>query len=696
MRKRDLFIILVCALSIWVSIDIKGEYALNSSLLIPLNAEQFENGQYPKENELLPLPLVIDTDNDGKNEIVYATRDCVLSIVDPIQNKIKASTTLVSSVGMMVGRKPVGLGYGYLSNGGDLVIIVVTDSWVVLAFTNTLKLIWESHAMDEVPKGFYHTEVAITVSSVSLRSGDKGLVVVGGRMEPLGINKDKALEHEHHKFEKDSKEDSKKEDVNNFKEEVHDSEEFHFSYFGFDGKTGNLRWKHERGDFYSEGHHSDREEDENSKHAEDSFTEHSYKLHVFTQAGHLGEVDWRQYKHDLFKHLPHSWDTKYDTTFDLAHFSKKVSSGKSKNEDVTNFGIDVSGLSFSSSTPSSDLLQPNVIVVHLQTGLEVIHLSTGRTLVRLSLPSSYQNRFSKTPQSKHHILYTDLNNDNVLDQVHSLVGWESDYSSLGLEKNENQIECTAMVLSGIPVVERLFNGTICPKGVVTNSLNFYLWSKNSPGSTSSSSNSISSIQTVKPAIIPSRRNSWLTENLPSSKLYDTVFMISTGLVSCYSSQGFLRWQTETIATWPLNANSPPAHPSIISFSPRVGDKSPDHLLIVGSSIVLLSNEGKVVASVYLTSKNTAGKSRVSYSITPPVIADFNNDGINDILVITAHDIHGYIIQTGGSTISYILSLLLVCVVISLIVAIQLFQTDNSEKKRFASLIQRHAIDSKAL
>lgn len=46
------------------------------------------------------------------------------------------------------------------------------------------------------------------------------------------------------------------------------------------------------------------------------------------------------------------------------------------------------------------------------------------------------------------MLYADLNNDFVLDQIHSLVGWEPDYRSFGLSKTVDEIACTAVVLSG--------------------------------------------------------------------------------------------------------------------------------------------------------------------------------------------------------------------------------------------------------
>lgn len=106
---------------------------------------------------------------------------------------------------------------------------------------------------------------------------------------------------------------------------------------------------------------------------------------------------------------------------------------------------------------------------------------------------------------------------------------------------------------------------------MTNSLNFYLWNKNSQSS--SSTTPPTSIQTTRPTILPSLRNVvWPAQTSVIPNMFDTIFIISTGLVTSYYPKGMLRWQTETIASWPVNANSPPPHPSITAFSPRVGQE----------------------------------------------------------------------------------------------------------------------------
>ena len=52
---------------------------------------------------------------------------------------------------------------------------------------------------------------------------------------------------------------------------------------------------------------------------------------------------------------------------------------------------------------------PNVLVAHLEEGMEAVHLYSGRTICKLHLPSGG--------------LHTDLNADGVPDHIQASIGW---------------------------------------------------------------------------------------------------------------------------------------------------------------------------------------------------------------------------------------------------------------------------------
>lgn len=95
-----------------------------------------------------------------------------------------------------------------------------------------------------------------------------------------------------------------------------------------------------------------------------------------------------------------------------------------------------------SPTPSSQTnsTKANVVVAHLKEGLEVVHLYTGRTLCRVKLhPGGF---------------YSDLNGDNLIDRVQAF----PQHAEIA---EHNRPSCLGAVSSGLPVLEQLFNGTIC-------------------------------------------------------------------------------------------------------------------------------------------------------------------------------------------------------------------------------------------
>lgn len=81
-----------------------------------------------------------------------------------------------------------------------------------------------------------------------------------------------------------------------------------------------------------------------------------------------------------------------------------------------------------------------------------------------------------------------------------------------------------------------------------------------------------------------------------------------------------------------------------------------------NSVGIFSSDGKEIGNIHLDTP----------PITSPIIADFNNDGQNDIIIITRNSIEGYILKpiTGSLLLQILIGmLLLVMVVIWMTVAL---------------------------
>ena len=154
----------------------------------------------------MPKPIVDDLDGDGVTEVLVATREPKLKLLDPqhviagtghglglgsgeMHLRIKAETTLLSKgVGnVRSGRQAVAMATGFLDPASDRrrhkYVVVLTHDWTVMCFDRHLKLLWESNPVKMKISNAYHVEAAIYISPSKLRPFDKGLVVVGSAME---------------------------------------------------------------------------------------------------------------------------------------------------------------------------------------------------------------------------------------------------------------------------------------------------------------------------------------------------------------------------------------------------------------------------------------------------------------------------------------------------------------------------------
>ncbi len=534
LRKRDAAALLAAALLVALSLSGRGRPRLERAwthALAPA-ARKYDNGAYPRPHERLPPPLVTDLDGDGRREVVLVTREPSLLILAAADDavvgdgtggtggdddgsagagagaararragKVLARVSLLGLTRSPRGRRPVSLASGFFyphvapaaaaaapasagsasasSPARKQSIVVVLESWAVLCFDHALRLRWETaanHIESSLGIGaLVHREVAAMVSSLSMRSGDTGLVVVGGSMTLRDGVDDGHFELGGMRLQEDTdasdSPDFQAEAELQAKRDIYYAKVAraeHFSYYAFDGATGQLRWKRERGPASSEEDpDADEEDGEDGRQGGGQHRGVSDRRHrghghghghhhhdpVTTPRGykttpdalrHLGrggaaqpgEYHWRSFRSSVLEQLPHSWTGRDDTRIGLAHFRHDSEGrraahwtgggggGRNRRAHLLVHPSATSTLhgnvplSVLASNANEHVFDPNVIVAHTSRGMEVLHAFSGRIVARVGLP---EPRYGGGAGA-----YADLNGDRVIDHVQAIPGLESE------------------------------------------------------------------------------------------------------------------------------------------------------------------------------------------------------------------------------------------------------------------------------
>jgi hypothetical protein len=252
MRKRDLAILMLSGFAIFFTLQHEGDFAFKEAWF-----HLYDEYPVKYEADRLPPPIVADLNGDGKKEVLVATNDAKIQVLEPHSRRVDEGfsearvlaeiTLLPDKIRVASGRRAVAMATGvidrYYKNGTPQkqVVVVVTSGWSVLCFDHNLKKLWETNLQEDFPHNAHHREIAISISNYTLKHGDTGLVIVGGRMEmqpynhmdpfeELGMTAQNADQHRRSATENQASEDSGAINLR------------HFSVYAFAGKTGLLRW----------------------------------------------------------------------------------------------------------------------------------------------------------------------------------------------------------------------------------------------------------------------------------------------------------------------------------------------------------------------------------------------------------------------------------------------------------------------
>ena len=726
MRIRDAVIIGISLTALLWSLDWGTTTNLELALVRHYDTSGYRDPHRPSKSELLPPPLIADLDGDGLYEVVTVTPDFLVQILAVEQQQqssskaqrqnngyystksgkgadeisLKHEASLLSGAHRVtVGRRPVALASGYVDaiSASDLssqtsnlhsraeyernankgqkreqVIVVLTEAWTVLCFDAKLKLLWESNIDHDQKSGessYYHREASILINAVPLHVNDRGSVVIGGRMVVDDSKPQKSGKGLHdHAAPVDEEIAPSLRRARLGELESAESED-HFVYFILEGGSGKLRWKHDAHAFFG----GDAHDSESMR--ETLLPQHNHALHVLshTHTKHIGEMPWQEFRSSLWPHLNHRWSFPSDTVFTLAHLEKehKIGNSNTHRSDAPHneWGailplLHRPGLSHGGMVPHSatdHLVKPNAIVSHHETGIEVVHLYTGRTLCSLT--------FSK---SSPYSVFSDINGDDVIDQIYVLDAVHSHISSPDMI-NRFMAAGSLTFIAETTDESRLHLWNVTLKGV-SRLESFIFRNPTSILGAFANKKASAPLQTTTPLIVPS---SWRLSaaQQSSDKLAerDCVFLLSDGrILSVRGRSGAQNWIVKTSSTVRVRSshtshsidNSPdhikndgPAHETHLSlhlFS-QLNFGHPDSLLAIGDSLTVLSLAGSILAET----------PTLDQPIMAPIFGDWNNDGFTDILLVTADSICAFQVRSSSSSLLLptLILLFMFCIVI---------------------------------
>lgn len=560
----------------------------------------------------------------------------VLAKVSLLPDKVRIAT----------GRRPVAMAAGIVDRSykhGEIrkqVLVVVTSGWSVMCFDHNLKKLWENNLQEDFPHGAHHREIAIQISNYTLKHGDAGLIIVGGRMEmqprnSVDLYEEALIEKMGEMHGRVAKE---KEDPGNSAT----VDLRHFAFYAFAGRTGATRWTRKNEHFQVQP--SD---------ASQMIPQHNYKLDVHAlNSRHPGEFECRDFRQSILGVMPHHWDRREDTSLQLAHFRKhkrktlKKTPGKGSTnlylmpvennppgKDSSNRIASVIGkaANVAGSARTKKRSQyiptitnhtqlwwvPNVVVAHQKEGIEAVHIASGRTICKLHLAEGG--------------LHADINGDGVLDHV-QVVGGHGAEQTVVSGSMEVLKPCWAVATSGVPVREQLFNASICPYA------HFNLFQNGDFSRSFGRSVDAGTLEVATPILV--HRDDGHKHRKRSHG--DVVFLTSRGEVTSYSpglhGEGAIwRWQLTTSATW-SNLPSPSGMmedvvvPTLKAF--RLQAHDPQEVIIAGGDqeAVVISPGGSLLATVELPGSPT-------HSL---ILEDFSGDGLTDIVLVTSGGIYGFV------------------------------------------------------
>lgn len=645
------------------------------------------------ETTRLPPPTLCDLNGDGKLEILVATYDGKLQLLAPAPPgkqgegfaaaRIKAEIQVVE-IPMVRPVHFVAVKTGFIEPMPDNlvaaprkeVVVIVTTDFKVHCYDHNLVKLWEqdlgnhfgsrsNRDMVQSPKAH---EISILITPHRIRSFDRGVVVVGGsflRGEDVAGGRSGDILGEEEAEDEDRYREAKHLAGEGVERPISSdhlsgrSSKF-FSFFAFEGLGGMIRWKHEADDFHKDA----------VEMSELLTPQHNYRLSAKEmERKEFGEISCQKFRTSVIKEaLPHKWERREDTSFNLAYFAKhKESTGPQRGERTqakdklfeaginhdsvvakTLGGVIASSSGAELASDAADGAErshrhktagaPNVFVAHLAEGIQAVHLYTGRSICKLHLASPG--------------LHADVNGDGIIEHV-QVYGKDPEANFQAQHSAHQAIPgCSAVVTAGIPA-HRVFNASVCK----------YMKTKSSFLRRNAR---LSELQVTHPALLPleahriaavARKRGASDAGVRKFHKFDLVFLNSYGEVTCLTSHGHRKWSVQAGSGWAgLDAQSEVdvVAPTLRTLELRVNAHNFVILSAGAHSANILSPNGRKLETIEFPSSPNLDLQ----------VMDFNNDGLNDLVLCTAEGYYGYTQMRHYSTVPF--TGLLACLLVAMV------------------------------
>ena len=697
MKRSDYLLLIFITLIGSYLFNLRDRVSLQPAFFQPIPTDKYSNGFYPQAWERFSRPIVTDLEIDGENEVILSFPDghivvAKFALVTPEANYPLPRLEKVFEYDLSESdgqkRHALSVETGFLEPYKAMgqirkqVIAVLTNDSNLFLLTSNLKLQFQ-RALGPVSlrsdSPLFLKESSLLILSRPTKQGDLGTVVVGASLDiPESFQRDGSRGY-------------------TGRQEEHNELLHHFSLYALDGRTGEMRWSHEPGDF--------------EVHRRSPFPNYShFKFTTGWSGRHMGEQAWTSHKNAFRRALPYSWHSPYDSKLRVDKIGspgpKLAGQDGEEFKYKTLFDLDqeyVAGLLFGGlrpHSPSERVQSPDALFIYSQRQLQLLDLATGRPLSALQLQSDSvtlgdisgdgeieevrvelrPDTASESDRVKKSQEWVTLRGEELCHgQVHTLTGvsrrfaWEGELCSHphGLDNLASSF-ASHVTLSVLDVLRTLGREkSDSEQDHKLRQLKLQLWGEEQVD--------VSELQALPPMLIPSTHYSHTPFKLHFTKTvsnnfqvggatsYDVIFVLSNGRVSSFGPEGHLNWQTYVSADWsdamPYRrkfSNSPPSGEQGLlahSFVPHAAPLSSlsygqeSHLLLVGMSFlsVLSLEDGVVESEIDLPCT----------PIAPSVIADFDSNGVNDVIVMCRDNYIGFrLSHTSGKSYTTLITFLI--------------------------------------
>lgn len=566
---------------------------------------------------------------------------------------------------------PVAMKTGYIDHydsreSRQQVIVIMREDWTVACYSAELELMWErgvshqtAHDLENILEKYDIIESSIFITPSDVQVNQSGTVFVGVRVR---LNDDTATNIRIEGFTGMHVSGDKEHPDMKLRGELE-----HFTVHALDGHTGKIMWMHDGSEERSEDFKKSLPHQALRHEARDL----SRQVHRTA-----GGNDWTVFKDSILHELPHRWTSISDSSFRLAHFVRrhlgagaktqkhhsKLNSGHAKKALIEPklsgaskkqvgkllsgqgrfLGVESPPLSEDAILPhdaSEHTEHPNVLVAHTRYGIEAFALKGGDFVSSLALP---EGRVS-----------SDVDGDGIVDTILILQNDDevAAHGSMYAHVGKSIHRCTLMVVSGLPPTAQLFNGSLCS--------NKRSLMDPTPDVAGAGDSTPPPISATGPVLLRKSDYSSLSE----TKDKNVCVAVNTGVVSCFiGSSGELLWQSIRNPEWKIGFGFASLDQFVAdgTETDSVGSHDlPGSLLFVTGDMeaALLSRDnGATLTSIELPYPPS----------TRPVFGDFDNDGVNDVIIVSSDSLFGYRMKASASSQGMFITIIVLLVLASII------------------------------